>query len=88
MLSDWTLLSDDLQLTLSREALRHAAQTIADQAEALADEMECGMLADRGGPEALRLLAALVRVHGRDALDAPGAGDPMGDRLGETVGSA
>jgi len=72
MLSDWNLLSDDLQLTLSREALVHAAATIASQAEILASEMECGGLADRGGPDALRLLARVVRLSG--AADLPPAG--------------
>ena len=68
MLSDWTLLSDELQLTLSRDALCRAGETIAGQAETLAIEMETGGLADRGGPDALRLLAAVVRVAGRDAM--------------------
>ena len=68
MLRDWDLLSDELQLALSREAMIRAADTIAGQAEILAGEMEAGMLADRGGPEALRLLAAVVRVAGRDEL--------------------
>ena len=68
MLSDWTLLSDELQLTLSREALCQAGETIASQAEILAVEMETGGLADRGGPDALRLLAAVVRVTGRDGM--------------------
>lgn len=72
MLSDWNLLSDDLQLTLSREALQHAALSIADQAEVLASEMEFGSLTDRGGPEALRLLAAVVRITGQDTLTPVG----------------
>ena len=38
--ADWNLLSDDLQLTLSREALRRAAETLASHAEILAREME------------------------------------------------
>jgi hypothetical protein len=66
MLSDWTLLTDAQQLTLSREALRRAAEMLAGQAEAIAGEIEAGSLADRGGPEALRLLAAVVRVTGQD----------------------
>jgi hypothetical protein len=64
MLADWNSLSDELQVTLAGEALRHAAFNIAEQAELLAHEMELGTLADRGGPEALRLLAAVVRVTG------------------------
>lgn len=72
MLSDWNVLSDDLQLILSREALRRAAEIIAGQAEVLAGEMETGGLNDRGGPNALRLLAGVVRVNGFDAWGAVG----------------
>lgn len=66
MLAEWNKLSDALQLTLSQEALRRAADTIAGQAEVLAEEMECGALMDNGGPDALRLLAAVVRTAGGD----------------------
>ncbi len=68
MLADWNVLSDDLQLVLSREALRRAAEIIAEQAEALAGEMEGGFLCDRGGPDALRLLAGVVRSNGQSVL--------------------
>jgi len=74
MFPDWNHLSDDLQLALAREALHRAAATIAAQAEVLADEMECGGLADHGGPEALRLFAAVVRVGGEDELAPVGHG--------------
>jgi hypothetical protein len=63
---DWNLLSDDMQWLLSREALRRAADTIAEQAETLALEMETDRIHDRGGPDALRLLAAVIRISGRD----------------------
>jgi hypothetical protein len=66
MLAEWNKLSEALQLTLSHEALRRAAETIASQAEVLAEEMECGALPDRGGPDALRLLAVVVRSGGQD----------------------
>lgn len=72
MVQDWNLLSDDLQLALSREALRRAADTIAEQAEVLAAEMEMGGLIDRGGPDALRLLANVVRINGEGSLSAAG----------------
>jgi hypothetical protein len=72
MVSDWSLLSEPLQLALSREALRRAAETIAGQAEILAEEMECGSLVDQGGPDALRLLAAVVRVNGEESLGVVG----------------
>ena len=65
LIPDWDLLSVDLQLALSSEALRRAVEAVADQAELLAGEMEMGVLADRGGPDALRLLAAVVREAGR-----------------------
>ena len=68
VLEDWNVLSDNLQLVLSREALRRAAEIIAGQAELLAGEMESGMLDARGGPDALRLLAGVVRVNGVSAL--------------------
>ncbi len=72
MLRNWDLLSDELQLALSSAALRQAVNTIAGQAEVLAGEMEAGTLADLGGPDALRLLAVVVRAAGR--RDQPTAG--------------
>ncbi|MGC8524672.1 MAG: hypothetical protein ACP5M5_10350 [Acidibrevibacterium sp.] len=74
MLCDWNLLSEDLQLILSREALRRAVETVASQAEILAAEMEEGGLSDLGGPEALRLLAAVARATGSESLAMPAAG--------------
>jgi hypothetical protein len=68
MFADWNQLPEALQIALSREALHRASTTIAVQAEVLADEMECGGLADRGGPDALRLFAAVIRVSGQDEL--------------------
>lgn len=65
---EWQALSDDLQLALSREALRHAAETLAGHAELLAVEMESGTLLDRGGPDALRLFAAVVRATNAEPL--------------------
>lgn len=62
MPSDWDLISSDTRLSLSHEALRRAASAIADEAELLARDIERGVLDDRGGPSALRLLAALVRL--------------------------
>ncbi len=58
----WNNLPDDLQLALAEQALQRAAATIAGRAECLAAEMEAGALADQGGPEALRLLAAVLRA--------------------------
>ncbi len=72
MLNDWNLLSDDLQLMVSREALRRAIAVIAVQADELAWEMESGGLRDHGGPEALRLLAAVVRRTGGEEMAVAG----------------
>lgn len=72
MRPDWNHLPEDLQLTLSREALSRAAKTLAAQAEVLAEEMETGGLADRGGPDALRLFAAVVRVGSKEMLASAG----------------
>jgi len=58
----WNVLPDDLQLELARQALLRSAETLAGQAECLASQMEEGTLTDQGGPEALRLFAAVVRV--------------------------
>ena len=68
----WDSLSDDAQLLLARQALHRAAESITRQAECLAGEMEDGAVPDRGGPEALRLLAAIVRATGPGGLPAAG----------------
>ncbi len=72
MLSDWNCLSDETQLLLSREALRRAMISIADQAETLAVQIEHGLLDDRGGPDALRLLAAITRIGDRSGMECRG----------------
>ena len=64
MLTDWNTLSDELQSTLSAEALRKVAEIIACQAETLAEEMDDGALPEAGGPNALRLLAGIIRLNG------------------------
>ncbi len=69
---DWNALSDEVQLALGQEALRRAVDTIAGQAECLAGAIECGALRDRGGPDALRLLAAIMRTTARDPWEAAG----------------
>jgi hypothetical protein len=68
----WNVLPEEMQLVLSREALRRAAATLAEHAELLAVEMESGTLTDRGGPEALRLFAAVVRATNDDAFGPVG----------------
>lgn len=66
VLPEWDRLPDHLQLLLARQAMRRAAESIAGQAETLAGEIEAGSLADHGGAEALRLLAAVVRLAAED----------------------
>ena len=68
----WHALPDELQLILAREAMLRAASTLADQAELLAFEMECGTLTDRGGPDALRLFAAIIRATNADTMGPVG----------------
>ena len=68
----WQALPDETQLVLSREALRRAAETLATHAELLAREMEAGSLLDQGGPEALRLFAAVVRATNAEAFGPVG----------------
>jgi hypothetical protein len=68
----WHALSDETQIILSREALRRAAETLAAHAELLAREMEAGTLLDQGGPEALRLFAAVVRATNAEAFGPVG----------------
>jgi len=64
MISEWDMLSDELQLALSRAALSRAAAELADRAYAMAQEIEVGQITDRGGAEALRLFAAILRIPG------------------------
>ncbi len=70
--ASWNILPEEMQLVLSREALRRAAETLAEHAELLASEMERGTLTDRGGPDALRLFAAVVRATNDDAFGPVG----------------
>ena len=72
MIADWNSLSEPLQLYLAQQAFRQAAETIAGQADVLADEFDAGSLADRGGAEALRLMAAIVRALGPDTTQPAG----------------
>lgn len=70
--SEWNQLPDEMQLVLTREALRRAAETLAEHAELLAVEIEEGALHDRGGPDALRLFAAVVRATQQDGFAVVG----------------
>jgi hypothetical protein len=72
MFLDWDNLPDELQLALAQEAMNRAAANIAVQAEMLANEIECGTLSDHGGPDALRLFAAVVRAGGEVPLPVAG----------------
>ena len=72
MIADWNALPETLQLYLAQQAFHQAAETIAGQAEVLAVEFDDGTLADRGGAEALRLMAAIVRAIGPGNTPVPG----------------
>lgn len=73
MVREWDILPNDLQLTLAQRALSRAAATLAVQAEVLAEEIDRGNLSDRGGAEALRLFAAVVRMNSEEDLPTAGA---------------
>jgi hypothetical protein len=73
MPSEWNALSDATQIALAQHALSRATVTLALQAEVLADEFERGTLADRGGADALRLFAAVVRAGSEDDLPVVGS---------------
>ena len=72
MLTNWNTLSDELQLAVAAEALRKASEIIAFQAETLAEEMDEGALPDGGGPNALRLLAEIIRLNGIETFGVVG----------------
>jgi len=72
-MEDWDVLSDDTQMHLARQAMQRASETIANHAEQLAGELESGDIGDLGGPEALRLLANMVRLTGREMFFAAGS---------------
>ncbi len=57
----WQSLPDEMQTMLAQGALRRAALIIAEQAELFAVQFDTGTLQDRGGCDALRLFAALLR---------------------------
>jgi hypothetical protein len=84
--ADWDQLTEESQLVLSREALRHASAIIAEQAELLATGFETGRLEDRGGADALRLLAAIVQLNG-DPAELAVAGHAL-NRLAQSRGFA
>ena len=73
MLDDWDSLSDGVQLCLAQDALRRASEIIAGHAELRAEEMADGALPDKGGPDALRLLAGIVRLTGSDGFAVIGS---------------
>jgi hypothetical protein len=60
----WERLSDGLRVSLARDAMREAAESIARQAEAIAGAIDEGDLPDHGGPNALRLFAESIRSMG------------------------
>jgi hypothetical protein len=72
VIAEWNNLPESLQLHLAQQAFRQATETIAGQAETLASEFEAGTLADRGGAEALRLMAAIVRALGSSGVPHAG----------------
>ena len=58
----WDDLPTDCQLWLAEGAIERASTMLATKAESLAEDIERGEIEDRGGADALRLLARLVRL--------------------------
>ncbi len=74
MTAAWEDLPQDCQLALADGAMRRACAILAQQAESLAAEMERGEVENCGGPDALRLLARLVRLANLQNESAAGHG--------------
>ncbi len=68
----WSRLPEVEQLALANAALLRALDVLVADAELLATEIDRGALTDRGGAEALRLLACIIRTAGRGGLAAVG----------------
>ena len=66
--SEWHSISDELQVALAKQAMRHAAGIIADQADLFAVQFANATLQDRGAVEALKLFAVLLRETSAECL--------------------
>lgn len=74
MSAAWRDLPKDCQVQLAEGAMRRACEILAQQAESLAEEIERGEVEDRGGAEALHLLARLIRLANLQNVAAAGHG--------------
>jgi hypothetical protein len=70
--SEWQGISEQLQLALAKEAMRHAAGIIASQAELFAAQFANATLQDRGAVDALKLFALLLRETSAECLAPAG----------------
>ena len=66
--SEWQGISDELQVALAKQAMRHAACIIAEQADLFAVQFANATLQDRGAVEALKLFAVLLRETSAECL--------------------
>ena len=66
--SEWHGISEELQLALAKQAMRHAACIIAEQADLFAVQFINATLADRGAAEALKLFSLLLRETSAECL--------------------
>jgi hypothetical protein len=72
MLADWHYLSNETRFMLARAVMQRAIECVLAQALSLAQEIEAGMVPDRGGPDALRMLVEVVRESEQDPLPTAG----------------
>lgn len=70
---DWPSLSDEAQSALAQDAITRACLIIAEQAELFAAQFAAGRLQDRGGADALRLFAHLLRETNAATLPPAGS---------------
>ena len=69
---EWKTMPEELQAALAQQAMRRAALIIAEQADLFAVQFQAGILQDRGGADALRLFATLLRETTVEALGPVG----------------
>jgi hypothetical protein len=66
--TEWHSISEDLQVSLAREAMRLASVIIADQADLFAVQFATATLQDRGAADALKLFGVLLRETSAECL--------------------
>ena len=61
-MDQWTCLPTPVRLWVAESAMARAAKLLAKEAESLAAEIDDDLISDRGGAEALRYFARIIRA--------------------------